>query len=50
MRMKEYSKWILRGVLGAAGVFLLSFGLMQGGFDDVMRKATLLCLECMGIG
>lgn len=48
--MKEYEKWILRGVLGAASLFLLIFGLAEGGFQDVMNKATLICLECIGIG
>ncbi len=48
--MKERTKWILWGVLLALAFFLIVFGLMRGGFQDVMNKATLICLECMGIG
>ena len=41
---------ILQGILLAAGLFLLIFGLLQDGFRDTMNKAVLICFECMGIG
>ena len=25
-------------------------GIMRGELTDILRKATLLCLECIGIG
>ncbi len=48
--MKERKKWILWGVLLTVALFLIVFGLVRGGFQDVMNKATLICLECIGIG
>ena len=48
--MNRFAKWIVRGVLLAAGLFFLIFGLLNEGFRDVMNKAVVVCLECIGIG
>ncbi len=37
-------------VVLSISVILLAFGLMTGGFVDVLSKATIICLECIGIG
>lgn len=34
-------------LLGAA---LVTAGLLDGGYRDVLNKAMLICYECMGIG
>lgn len=34
----------------AAGAGLLAWGLIDGGFEDVLHKAMFICYECMGIG
>lgn len=40
------ARWIVL-IIGA--VFTL-WGLIDGGFADVLHKAMLICYECMGIG
>ena len=40
----------LRLLLGALGLGLLVLGLCQGGYGDVLGKASRLCLECVGLG
>ena len=32
------------------GVVFLCAGLYQGGYQDTLHKAILVCLECIGIG
>lgn len=34
----------------AAGIALASAGILGGGAESVLRKATLICMECIGIG
>lgn len=41
---------LARMLVLAASLALLIFGLMDGGYRDVLNKAMLLCYECMGIG
>ncbi len=31
-------------------LFCLIFGLLGGGFDDVLNKARMICFECIGLG
>jgi len=33
-----------------AGVVLIIAGAMQGDYHDTLSKATIICLECIGIG
>lgn len=40
---------VRRIVLGI-GAVLTIWGLLDGGFADVLHKAMLICYECMGIG
>lgn len=32
------------------GIFCLTMGLFNDQFTDIMRKAIMICLECIGIG
>lgn len=37
--------------LGAAlGLFFLGVGAVQGQFSVILRKAVMICMECIGIG
>ena len=47
--MKEKTTVIRIGVLIVA-LALLVAGIIDGGFGDVMNKATRICYECIGIG
>lgn len=37
-------------VLFVIAVLFLAIGIKNGEFNDVFRKAHLICLECIGIG
>jgi hypothetical protein len=41
--------WIVRGVIIAAALFLIVFGIANGGLEKVMAKAVALCMECVGL-
>lgn len=45
--VRRFPLWL---PLLALGLVLIVVGLMQGGFSDVLRKAALICYECIGIG
>jgi len=34
----------------ASGAVMLVFGLLRGEAQELLRKATIVCLECIGIG
>lgn len=34
----------------AAGIALAVAGILGGGAESVVEKATLICMECIGIG
>ncbi len=44
---KKMPKWVW-GV--SAGLLLLVAGSVSGQYDDIYRKAIMICLECIGIG
>lgn len=46
-KRKPFPLWIV-GVL--AGVICLVAGMWQNQFEDIYRKAIMICLECIGIG
>lgn len=48
--MKERTKNIIAILLLAAGAAAMIAGILRGEAVDVLRKATTICLECIGIG
>jgi hypothetical protein len=49
--MRNSSKHILWWlIILIVAIMLMTIGIFQGGFADVLRKATLICYECIGIG
>jgi hypothetical protein len=40
--------WRIVLVCGAAA--MVAVGFFLGGFDAVWRKASMVCLECIGLG
>ncbi len=46
---KPKTLWIIRGVLFAGALFLLVFGIANGGLNEVFKKAAELCTECVGL-
>lgn len=47
---KLFGKIPLWLVVLALGITFIIVGIFQGGFDDTLRKAALVCYECIGIG
>lgn len=45
-RTKPYS-WLL-GLM--TGLLFLGIGACQGQFSVILKKAVMICLECIGIG
>lgn len=45
--IRKIPAWLV--VLVAGAVFLV-IGIFSGGFEDTLRKAALVCYECIGIG
>ncbi len=50
MNMIREKRNLIRIFLLAAGIALLVAGLLTGGFHEVMGKAVMICMECIGIG
>ena len=48
--MSEKRKNMLAAGLIAAGILSMALGIWRGEMAEVLRKATAICLECMGIG
>ena len=48
--MTEKKKNIIAFSVGFAGVAFMVAGFFRGETDDVLRKAIMVCLECIGIG
>ncbi len=49
MKSRTYA-WMVRVSLLIFGGLALIIGINRGETLDVMRKAILICLECIGIG
>jgi len=49
--MKKLSR---QGVIGLTvfmlGLLFIVLGLLQGDYAEILRKAILICYECIGIG
>ena len=43
-------KNIIRWLILATAVLMIIAGLTGGAFRDVMTKAVMICMECIGIG
>lgn len=41
--------WIVRGVILVCAIFLMAFGIANGGFEWVWAKGAKLCMECVGL-
>ncbi|MBE7093211.1 MAG: hypothetical protein E7367_00800 [Clostridiales bacterium] len=41
--------WIVRGILIALALVLTIFGIVNGGMNEVFKKAAELCTECVGL-
>ena len=44
------TKFIARIVVVATGLLLICFGVWQGELAAILRKAVVICMECIGIG
>ena len=47
MTEKKFPKWLF-GV--SIGLLLFVMGFVTKQYDDIYRKAIMICLECIGIG
>lgn len=43
-------RFILRITIAAAGIFMIAAGLSEGEHMEILEKAVLVCMECIGIG
>jgi len=41
---------VIRMVIIATGVAMMAIGIWQGELTAIIRKAVVVCLECIGIG
>jgi len=41
---------IINILIIASGITLMIIGILQGELQAIMRKAVVVCLECIGIG
>lgn len=48
--MKERTKNLIAVGLILLGLLALTLGILRGEAADVLRKATMVCLECIGLG
>lgn len=48
--MKEHQKSLLAFLLITLGVIAMVLGVYRGEAADVLRKATMICMECIGLG
>lgn len=48
--MKERTKNLIAVGLILLGVLTMTLGILRGEAADVLRKATMVCLECIGLG
>lgn len=49
----KQQRWIVLGVrigIAVLGIVFLALGIVNGGADNVLLKATKICTECIGLG
>ena len=44
------NKLIIRAIVVIAAVLMIAVGINAGGYRDVLGRAVIICLECVGIG
>ena len=47
---KNRTMFFIRLALLFSGVVMMTLGLVQGEAQEVLSKAIIICLECIGIG
>ena len=51
MTQKQYNKLrIVRAAMIIAALACIAFGIWRGEVTEIFRKATRICLECIGVG
>jgi len=48
-KRKQTPKWVAPALLVVA-LGLMVFGVINGGMTDVLKKAIMICTECVGLG
>jgi len=48
--VSDLKKKTITYVILAAALFFIIVGAAQGDYMDTLHKATIICLECIGIG
>ena len=48
--MRERTKNLLAVLLILLGLITMAVGIYRGEAADVLRKATMVCMECIGLG
>jgi len=48
--MEIFKKKIIPAAFLLSGIILMILGILRGELIEIMRKATVICLECIGIG
>jgi len=48
--MRKPIQVILPAVILLAGVIMMVFGILLGEPQEILRKAVVVCLECIGLG
>ncbi len=44
------AKKSVQRIIIIAAIILITAGLLDGGYRDVLSKAVMICMECIGIG
>ena len=48
--MNARHRFILPMMIFALGVFLAALGVRAGELPDILQKAIVVCLDCIGLG
>lgn len=50
MLQRQSGRTWARVLVFLGGTICLAAGILNGGYQDALRKAIVICLECIGIG